>query len=53
MALIRQNGNFEIIHNDDYLQPHDNYIITKYHQKAINANRTAKFMILQHALTDH
>ncbi|MFP3011980.1 MAG: bifunctional peptide chain release factor N(5)-glutamine methyltransferase PrmC/tRNA (guanosine(46)-N7)-methyltransferase TrmB [Rickettsia sp.] len=53
IELIEQNGNFEIMNKDDYLKPHDNYIITKYHQKAIRANRTPKFMILRHVLGDH
>lgn len=53
IELIQQNGNFEIINKNDYLKPHDNYVITKYHQKAIKANRTPKFMILRHVLGDH
>lgn len=53
IELIQQNGNFEIINKNDYLKPHDNYVITKYHQKAIKANRMPKFMILQHVLGDH
>ncbi|CEO16764.1 tRNA (guanine-N(7)-)-methyltransferase [Rickettsia monacensis] len=53
IELIQQNGNFEIINKNDYLKPHDNYVITKYHKKAIKANRTPKFMILQHVLGDH
>ncbi|MGL4226689.1 MAG: bifunctional peptide chain release factor N(5)-glutamine methyltransferase PrmC/tRNA (guanosine(46)-N7)-methyltransferase TrmB, partial [Rickettsia sp.] len=36
IELIEQNGNFKIMHKDDYLKPHDNYVITKYHQKAVN-----------------
>jgi len=43
--LIEQNGNFQIINKDDYLKPYDNYIITKYHQKAINESRQARFLI--------
>ncbi|MFY9589333.1 bifunctional peptide chain release factor N(5)-glutamine methyltransferase PrmC/tRNA (guanosine(46)-N7)-methyltransferase TrmB [Rickettsia endosymbiont of Halotydeus destructor] len=43
LKLIQQNPNFKII-NSDYSQPHDNYIITKYHQKAINEGRKAKFI---------
>lgn len=38
------------MNKDDYLKPHDNYIITKCHQKAIKANRIPKFIILQHVL---
>lgn len=53
IELIEQSGNFEIMNKDDYLTSHDNYIITKYHQKAIKANRTPKFMILWHVLDDH
>ncbi|HJD53986.1 MAG TPA: bifunctional peptide chain release factor N(5)-glutamine methyltransferase PrmC/tRNA (guanosine(46)-N7)-methyltransferase TrmB [Rickettsia endosymbiont of Proechinophthirus fluctus] len=53
IELIQQNSNFEIINKNDYLKPHDNYVITKYHQKAIKANRTPKFMILRHVLGDH
>ncbi|WP_341793450.1 MULTISPECIES: bifunctional peptide chain release factor N(5)-glutamine methyltransferase PrmC/tRNA (guanosine(46)-N7)-methyltransferase TrmB [unclassified Rickettsia] len=44
LKLIQQNPNFQIADNDDYYQPHDNYIITKYHQKAINEDRAAKFI---------
>ncbi|MCZ6896917.1 MAG: bifunctional peptide chain release factor N(5)-glutamine methyltransferase PrmC/tRNA (guanosine(46)-N7)-methyltransferase TrmB [Rickettsia endosymbiont of Ixodes ricinus] len=53
IELIKQNGSFEIMNKDDYLKPHDNYVMTKYHQKAIKANRTPKFMILRHVLGDH
>ncbi len=44
LKLIQQNPNFQIVNNNDYYQPHDNYIITKYHQKAINEGRAAKFI---------
>ncbi|HJD59961.1 MAG TPA: bifunctional peptide chain release factor N(5)-glutamine methyltransferase PrmC/tRNA (guanosine(46)-N7)-methyltransferase TrmB [Rickettsia endosymbiont of Omalisus fontisbellaquei] len=53
IELIKQNGNFEIMNKDDYLTSHDNYVITKYHQKAVNANRIPKFIILRHVLDDH
>ncbi|ABV75537.1 bifunctional N5-glutamine S-adenosyl-L-methionine-dependent methyltransferase/tRNA (m7G46) methyltransferase [Rickettsia akari str. Hartford] len=53
IELIKQHGNFEIMNNDDYLTSHDNYVMTKYHQKAIKENRTPKFMILRHVLGDH
>ncbi|WP_218460512.1 tRNA (guanosine(46)-N7)-methyltransferase TrmB [Rickettsia sp. TH2014] len=53
IELIEQNGNFEIMNRHDYLKPHDNYIITKYHQKAIKENRTPKFMMLRHVSGGH
>ncbi|AFC70655.1 bifunctional N5-glutamine S-adenosyl-L-methionine-dependent methyltransferase/tRNA (m7G46) methyltransferase [Rickettsia australis str. Cutlack] len=53
IELIKQNGNFEIMNNNDYLTSHDNYVMTKYHQKSIKENRTPKFMILRHVLGDH
>ncbi|MCC8462562.1 MAG: bifunctional peptide chain release factor N(5)-glutamine methyltransferase PrmC/tRNA (guanosine(46)-N7)-methyltransferase TrmB [Rickettsia endosymbiont of Ecitomorpha arachnoides] len=53
IELIEQSGDFEIMNKDDYLKPHDNYIITKYHQKATQANRIPRFMILRHVSGDH
>ena len=44
VELIKQNGNFQITNEDNYSKPHDNYIITKYHQKAINESRTPQFL---------
>ncbi|WP_395476808.1 bifunctional peptide chain release factor N(5)-glutamine methyltransferase PrmC/tRNA (guanosine(46)-N7)-methyltransferase TrmB [Rickettsia endosymbiont of Pantilius tunicatus] len=44
VELIKQNGNFQITNEDNYAKPHDNYIITKYHQKAINESRTPQFL---------
>ncbi|HJD62953.1 MAG TPA: bifunctional peptide chain release factor N(5)-glutamine methyltransferase PrmC/tRNA (guanosine(46)-N7)-methyltransferase TrmB [Rickettsia endosymbiont of Degeeriella rufa] len=44
VKLIKQNGNFQITNEDNYSKPHDNYIITKYHQKAINESRTPQFL---------
>ena len=53
IELIEQNGNFKIMNKDEYLKPHDNYVITKYHQKATQANRIPRFIILQHVSGDH
>ena len=44
VELIKQNGNFQITNEDNYSKPHDNYIVTKYHQKAINESRTPQFL---------
>ncbi len=44
VELIKQNGHFHITNNDNYSKPHDNYIITKYHQKAINEDITPQFL---------
>ncbi|HJD64972.1 MAG TPA: bifunctional peptide chain release factor N(5)-glutamine methyltransferase PrmC/tRNA (guanosine(46)-N7)-methyltransferase TrmB [Rickettsia endosymbiont of Diachasma alloeum] len=44
VELIKQNGNFQITNKGNYSKPHDNYIITKYHQKAINESRTPQFL---------
>jgi|GEM_PF-50633 len=43
--LIRQNSNFQITNEADYLVSPKNYITTKYHQKAIKENRQARFLI--------
>ncbi|AAY62195.1 protein-(glutamine-N5) methyltransferase, release factor-specific [Rickettsia felis str. Pedreira] len=53
IELIEQNSNFKIMNKNNYLKPHDNYVITKYHQKAIKANRIPRFIILQHVSGDH
>ncbi|MCC8418077.1 MAG: bifunctional peptide chain release factor N(5)-glutamine methyltransferase PrmC/tRNA (guanosine(46)-N7)-methyltransferase TrmB [Rickettsia endosymbiont of Glossina mortisans submortisans] len=53
IELIEQNGNFKSMNKNNYLKPHDNYVITKYHQKATQANRIPRFIILQHVSGDH
>ncbi|HJD55336.1 MAG TPA: bifunctional peptide chain release factor N(5)-glutamine methyltransferase PrmC/tRNA (guanosine(46)-N7)-methyltransferase TrmB [Rickettsia endosymbiont of Pyrocoelia pectoralis] len=44
IELIKQNSNFKIVNEGNYLKPHDNYIVTKYHQKAVYAGRKPQFM---------
>ncbi|RYE06234.1 MAG: tRNA (guanosine(46)-N7)-methyltransferase TrmB [Rickettsiaceae bacterium] len=41
--LIIDDSSFELL-SQDFLVPHAEYIITKYHQKAIDDNRQAQFM---------
>ena len=50
VELIKQNSDFQILNEGDYLTPHENYITTKYHQKAINEGRTAKFITAFYAV---
>ena len=41
--IILNNSNFHLL-TKDFSQPYDSYIITKYHQKAREAGREAKFL---------
>lgn len=41
--LFIENGNFKLITNN-FTQPHESYLITKYHKKANEENREAKFL---------
>lgn len=40
--LIEQDGNFEVINSN--FTPHDTYIMTKYHHKALSEGRNARFL---------
>lgn len=42
--LIKERRNLKILNNDNYLTPHQGYITTKYHKKAIQEGSTAKFL---------
>lgn len=50
VKLLEQNSNFQILNKDNYLTTHDNYLTTKYHQKAVNENRTARFISAEYLL---
>ncbi len=41
--LFLENGNF-VVKSNNYLQPHSGYVKTKYHEKAIEEGRSARFM---------
>lgn len=43
LGLIKNNNNFSLLNEEDFSKPHSNYLMTKYHSKAINEGRTASF----------
>lgn len=44
MELIATGKHFEVTNKGDYSKEPENYIVTKYHGKAVNAGRKVRFM---------